>query len=299
MTDDTKTTSDGPKISVVATDAVAVPPPPDTYSFKDVDDSLTAAFSTVERNNSTVCDIIAMYLKGQKILYTESKTYCEQYLNLLMLPSIFITVVCSVLNLAIKDVSYAPILVSSLNGFTAFILALINYLKLDAKAEAHRTAAYKFDKLQSELEFTSGKILFVPGASSELARVISDTEGNVREIKETNQFILPERIRYTYPTLYSFNVFSEVKKIQNKEMRHVNELKDVYNELERLKCVVNGDDAHRKRIQELEAKRQACIDNILQIRDDYLRIDDEFENEMVKNRMRQSRRFECCGFLKA
>ena len=30
---------------------------------------------------STALDILAIYMKGQKILYTEAKTYCEQKLN--------------------------------------------------------------------------------------------------------------------------------------------------------------------------------------------------------------------------
>jgi hypothetical protein len=33
-------------------------------------------------------------------------------------------------------------------------------MKLDAKAEAHKTSSYKYDKLQSECEFFSGKLLF-------------------------------------------------------------------------------------------------------------------------------------------
>ena len=200
------------------------------YTYKQIETKFQKNYIDRETNNSTICDIIAMYLKGQKILYTEAKTVCEQRLNYLMLPAIFITAVCTILSLVIKDYQHGPTIVSSLNGFTAFILSLINYLKLDAKAEAHRTSAYKFDKLQSTMEFNSGRILFDEKASKELIQMIQNVETNVKEIKETNQFILPEKIRYTYPNLYNMNVFAEVKKIGNKEMLHMSKLTNVMNE---------------------------------------------------------------------
>ena len=51
------------------------------------------------------------------------------------------------------------IVVSSLNGFIAFLLAIINYLKLDASAEAHKISAYQYSKLKNYIEFSSGEIL--------------------------------------------------------------------------------------------------------------------------------------------
>lgn len=187
------------------------------YSFQEIEQDLTDAYVQQTNNNSTICDIIAVYLKGQKILYTEAKCICEQRLNFLMLPAIFLTVLCSILNLVLQDFQYGSTIVSSFNGCTAFILALINYLKLDAKAEAHRTSAYKFDKLQSFVEFNSAKILFMSQSSRELGKIILEVENNVREIKETNQFILPEKIRFSCPQLYSTNVFSEVKKYKTRK----------------------------------------------------------------------------------
>ena len=45
---------------------------------------------TVHRYSSAM-DILASYLKGQKIIYMESRTHTVQILNMLMLPSIFLT----------------------------------------------------------------------------------------------------------------------------------------------------------------------------------------------------------------
>jgi hypothetical protein len=266
------------------------------YRFREVDTLIDRAYKYPESNNSLICDILAMYLKGQRILYTEAKTHCEQRLNFLMLPAIFITALCTILSLVLKDLSYGPTIVSSLNGANAFILALINYLKLDARAEAHRVSAYKFDKCQSYVEFNSGKILFETKASEELGEIIKKVQHDVEEIKETNQFILPEAIRYQYPRLHNMNVFAEVKHIQNREMRATNELKDLWNDelaLRRLAVDRNLTAAETDRQKELKDLIRRQTDRILRILDEYAKIDEQFEVEM-----RAQRRLGPCDWLK-
>lgn len=268
--------------------------------FKHVDEMLKEAFNYKESNNSMICDIIAMYLKGQKILYTEAKTLCEQRLNYLMLPTICITAICTVISVVLKDYPFSSTIVSSLNGLNFFFLTLINYLKLDAKAEAHRVAAYKFDKTQSRLEFSSGKILFISGESKELPKIIADAEKDVREIKETNQFILPESIRYNYPKLTNINVFAEVKKIQTLETKLINNLKDVLNEHIQLSLKV-GDDltsTNLLKLRLLEERKKLITDRIINIKNKYLDIDDQFEDEMKEQREKLNKRFQFCGCLK-
>ena len=266
------------------------------YGFKFVSQQVQDTYFIEKHNFSAILDIIAMYLKGQKLLYTESKTVCEQRLNFLMLPAIMITAICTILSLVLQNASYGPTIVSSLNGFNAFLLALINYLKLDARAEAHRTAAYKFDKLQSRIEFSSGKVLFLEGEENKLPQIIEETEKEVRDIKETNQFILPEKIRYRYPNLYNINVFSEVKKIANREMLRVNELKDYMNERHKLSEKMNLTQDEKHRIEDLSIAIKEKISSIIRLKDDYLTIDKRFEEELNKARKSRywySKLFDC------
>jgi len=131
----------------------------DFLTFLDVKNKMNEQFGLNEGQLSTTLDIIAVYLKGQKILYLKGKEYCEFYLYRLMLPTILISSSCSVISGIYKDSSHASEAVSILTAFNAFILSVITYLKLDAQAEAHKTSAYSFDQLQSLCEFTSGKIL--------------------------------------------------------------------------------------------------------------------------------------------
>lgn len=264
---------------------------PKIKSYAEVDKYIQATYSPPEKNDSMICDIMAMYLLGQKILYTESKTYCEQHLNYLMLPAIFVTALCTVLSLVLKDYNYGATIVSCLSGGNAFLLGLINYLKLDAKAEAHRTASYKFDKLHSDMVFQSGKILLLRDRNSSLSDIINKTEANVREIKETNQFIIPESVRFNFPRLYTLNVFSEVKRIQNKEMMCVNELKEIINKLKTTEMPPEIKTSY-------EELRKLLTDKFIRIQVEYYDIDDIMEKELQLYRKRNDRRYQVCGWLK-
>ena len=76
-----------------------------------------------------------------------------------MVPAILFSTICSVITGITHNRDDMAIIVSSLNGFIAFLLAIINYLKLDASAEAHKISAYQYSKLKNYIEFSSGEIL--------------------------------------------------------------------------------------------------------------------------------------------
>ena len=277
---------------------------PELYDYKDIDKAMITQFNSLKNTNySTICDIIAVYLKGQKILYTESKTVCEQRLTFLMLPSIFLTVLGSILSLVLKDLWFGNFVVSAIGGVTTFLLAVVNFLKLDARAEAHKTSAFKFDKLQTFVEFSSGRLLFINCEDdSFLVEIIKKIEIDVGEIKETNQFILPEYVRYMYPNLYSINVFSEVKRIQNREMMYTNKLKDIMNEkliLDHLnENIPNLDPKLKEKKQILEVQQKQYVNLILSLRDEYLFIDNIFKKELERNRNEEAEKWCKCQYFK-
>jgi len=193
-------------------------------TFTDVADELKNKYNFEESITSTSLDILALYLKGQKILHMEAKTLCEKRLNTLMLPAIAICSLCAILNFALNGTTYGPILVSCFNVVNAFLMSLISYMKLDAKAQLHQSSAYKYQKLESMCEFNSGRVLFFKNTEGILGYV-DEIQNRVLEIKESNQFILPEQVRYRFRKIFGTNVFTLVKGIQNEEILLINDLK--------------------------------------------------------------------------
>jgi len=114
---------------------------------------------TLIHRYSSALDILASYIKYHVIIYTEASYYCNFKLNLFMVPAILFSTICSVITGITHNRDDMAIIVSSLNGFIAFLLAIINYLKLDASAEAHKISAYQYSKLKNYIEFSSGEIL--------------------------------------------------------------------------------------------------------------------------------------------
>jgi hypothetical protein len=213
----------------------------DIAEFKRYYKNIKSAYNGDVSYESITLDLIAIYLKGQKVLYVESKTFCEQCLYYLMLPAIFISAVCTVISVSLKSYEWGSILVASLTGFNSFILSVVTYLKLDAKSEAHRTASYQFDKLQTMCEFHSGKKLLIPNYTPDdvkfnessstddqkidknlkeetIDELVKRIESKVVEIKDVNQFVIPEIIRFRYATIYGTNIFAIVKKYKTDRM---------------------------------------------------------------------------------
>lgn len=113
---------------------------------------------TVHRYSSAL-DILASYLKGQKIIYMETRNQMTRMLHLLMIPAIFLSSVSAVIQSPLTSHPRGELILSSISAFVALLLAVINYLKLDASAEAHKISAHQYDKIQTYIEFQSGQVL--------------------------------------------------------------------------------------------------------------------------------------------
>jgi len=261
----------------------------DILSFRDFFDTLEKTFWAYKTRYSSSLDLIAIYLKGQKILYIESKVHCENNLNVLMIPAICISAVCTVLSVSIGDIEYSKYVISGLTAFNSFILAMISYLKLDAKAEAHRVSAYKFDKLQTKCEFFSGKIMYNPDLAVNTEEVlgkkmddfIDSLEKNIVEIKEINQFVIPQTIRYRYPKLFSTNIFSEIKKKRNFWKVKINKLNETYNKITEI--IVNPDaDKKEENISKLNKIKEDIIFESINFNSEILCLDTQLTREIER-----------------
>lgn len=266
-------------------------------NYKQIENCVDELYYTNQEYYSSAMDIVASYLKGQKLIYMASKSYCENKLNWLMTPAIFLSSAAAVISTVSQNNWYENFILACINAIISFLLAIINYKKLDAKSEAHKTSAHAYDKLQAGVEFKSGEFLLIHHDEKkyrdEIEKKLTDVNLKITEIKATNQFIIPTAIRNAYSFTYNVNVFSIIKKILNLRYEKITQLKNVINRISDLKKDIQRDNRVEEiRIRKMKIKyaykvKNQTITSILLLKSGTSLIDDCFRKETEYQYRRQ------------
>ena len=313
------------------------PSPPKFHKlgFRDVERKIEKYYNTPNHRYSSALDILASYLKGHKIIYMEAKTHTASRLNRLMLPAITLSAIATVLAGAVDYHEWGSLSLAILNAFIGVLLGIVNYLKLDAATEAHTMSCHQYDKLQTSMEFASGSVLlfrdFEYSATAELenaGNVTTDTrhtvlmeemsqkmtglDKKIMEIKEMNRFVIPETVRLRYPVIYHTNIFSIIKKIEDRRKCIITVLKNVKNEIrfinyraemEQVQLLqeqstvapvhVENPQDRLARLKELFEKKKDSMREILALKSAFSVIDQMFYQEIRNAEIKKRRIFPC------
>lgn len=244
-------------------------PPFKKIEFKDVEYKLDQSYSDINHKYSSALDILASYLKGHKIIYMEAKSYCETQLNCYMMPSILFSTAATVLSTYLSSYIWGAVFISGLNGCIAFLLAIVNYLKLDAASEAHKISSHQYDKLQSTIEFTSGSVLLfryndLQKQEHELEELTEEKKEISKKIEQYSRLVIEEKQE-------TESVISE-KKILNERLSSVlKHMEDISIKINNINTTIEAEMYQKlndveKKIAEIKETNQFIIPRTIRMR---------------------------------
>jgi inorganic pyrophosphatase len=222
-------------------------------TYQEVEKSFDKYYEN-DDNYSNEFDILTTYLKGHKNVYMQSKNITQRKLNMLMIPSLLLTALITIFAPFIQKYSWSGITISAANAVITLFIALNHFFKLESAVDMYMNLSNQFDKLESSIEITNGKLIFIENKNEKnklILEKITEVEQKINEIKETNSIIIPDEIKHIFPIISHINIFSFIKRIETQRRQLIAKFMDIKNEIRFIQYKL-GVDLTLKQIDEMD-----------------------------------------------
>lgn len=264
----------------------------DRYYYDD--EGAAAHGGSGNSDSANELDILITYLKGQKNLHLQSKAVCEMWLNMMLIPTLLITTAITICAPFLQAFSWSGGFISGLNAMTACLISLVKYLKLESSVEMFHHTIHQFDKLETSVEFTTSKLMFVMEPEQRTRIVlekIQEIEKKVSEIKEWNSQIVPAEVVRAFPVICNVNIFSFIKRVEGAKRVLIAKFKDVKNEIRYIEYKMgpppSQNNKFSRRLDHLLEVKVKMKEELLHHRQAYCHIDQIFTREIRAAQLRR------------
>ena len=264
----------------------------DRYYYDD--EGAASSGGSGNSDSANELDILITYLKGQKNLHLQSKAVCEMWLNMMLIPTLLITTAITICAPFLQAFAWSGGFISGLNAMTACLISLVKYLKLESSVEMFHHTIHQFDKLETSVEFTTSKLMFVMEPEQRTRIVlekIQEIEKKVSEIKEWNSQIVPAEVVRVFPVICNVNIFSFIKRVEGAKRVLIAKFKDVKNEIRYIEYKMGGAGAPQnkfsRRLDHLLEVKEKMKEELLHHRQAYCHIDQIFTREIRAAQLRR------------
>jgi len=247
---------------------------------------------SLDNKYSTEIDILTTYIRAQKNLYIQSKHVTQRKLNCLMFPTLIISAFITIIAPFIECMHWSGGFISGLNAIIMLCISVVNYLQLESSIEKYMQNAKQYDKMETTLEMTNNKILFIESDKEKNALVldnIKEIEKRINDIKESTNILIPGEVKIQFPIICHINIFSFIKKIEIYKKNLISKFRDVKNEIryilykiEKNKLDAMESNRSSNRLQFLYDVKDKLKAEFLEFQNTYSYIDSIFAKEIKR-----------------
>lgn len=205
------------------------------FQIHDIERNLNKYYDNDNNKYTNEIDILTTFMKGQKNLYIQAKNISQWKFNCLTISALFITCGITMYTPFVDCNGFSNAIATGLNAIVALLISMINFFKYESSTQFFFQMANQFDKLETTLEIVSSKLIILDDENEKKKLVlnkINDIEQKIIELKDNNNFLIPEAVKTLFPIICHMNIFSFIKKMQGCKNSLIYNLKDIQNEIQ-------------------------------------------------------------------